>query len=466
MLTHEKLDTIPLHTPLLRLEGFRDAGFVAICGQDRITRIFDISTKKLCRRFVGHSREITDMAFSPDGRRFFTSSMDATVRVYDIPTGRCLSWMKFDAPVMSITISLTGDQLCIAQADKNGVYMYVDRTLYETIHFWREPTEPTLVDASSVVVEVASGGGRDSDDDEDGDVVAEIEPLEDSDERSGTAGVELGTAVRKESTEQRGGSITMSALPKAYWSTLFNLEALKARNKPRLPAAAAEKAPFFLPTVIREGVTPSFPTPSEFSKLQKESEDPPNKKSRKAEKQNIVTEGDEVDEDMEELPSVWVDADVDEAEVTQMPLSRIIKTKVALPRCALVVYLAKALTDLPTELPNVEDDLMAYLKTLSPPSIDAEFRALCLHDGDVEGLGLVKNLLDWMTMNLARRTNFELLLAYLHRLLVIYDDIIIRHGLFSQALLQISQVHVSNSEVIRRLLQSNLCLLKNLANIN
>lgn len=87
MLSHERLGNITGNVPLLKLEGFRDAGFVAVAGQDRIIRVYDVNTRKLSRRFVGHSREVTDMAFSPDGRRFYSSSLDSTVRVYDMPTG-------------------------------------------------------------------------------------------------------------------------------------------------------------------------------------------------------------------------------------------------------------------------------------------------------------------------------------------------------------------------------------------
>jgi hypothetical protein len=59
----------------------------------------------------------------------------------------------------------------------------------------------------------------------------------------------------------------MSALPRSYWTSLFNLEAIKARNKPKMPPAPVPTAPFFLPTVVRGGATPSFPTPQEYAEL-------------------------------------------------------------------------------------------------------------------------------------------------------------------------------------------------------
>lgn len=54
-------------------------------------------------------------------------------------------------------------------------------------------------------------------------------------------------------------AITLSSLPRGYWATLFNLEVVKARNRPIEPPKKPEAAPFFLSTVHRDGeVEPSF----------------------------------------------------------------------------------------------------------------------------------------------------------------------------------------------------------------
>lgn len=54
-------------------------------------------------------------------------------------------------------------------------------------------------------------------------------------------------------------AITLSSLPRGYWATLFNLEVVKARNRPTEPPKKPEAAPFFLATVHKGGdVAPSF----------------------------------------------------------------------------------------------------------------------------------------------------------------------------------------------------------------
>lgn len=58
---------------------------------------------------------------------------------------------------------------------------------------------------------------------------------------------------------RNANAITLSSLPRGYWATLFNLEVVKARNRPIQPPKKPEAAPFFLATVHKGGeVEPSF----------------------------------------------------------------------------------------------------------------------------------------------------------------------------------------------------------------
>eukprot|EP01038_Epipyxis_sp_PR26KG_P010444 gene10444-14028_t len=253
--------------PLIRMQGFRDGNFVAIVSVDNVVRVYDVSTCKLSRRFEkGHKREITDVCFSMDGRRLLTSSIDCTLRVWDMPTGRCLSWLLFESPIASITVSLSSEFLVISFMEKDGLYMYIDRSLYETIHFWKEPQFPSPINDSELAVDLESSLY-------DNDLAELLMNNEDEDDVNGTIITApqpqtIESSNQKEDPKPKSKyAITMSSIPRAYWTSLFHLEAIKERSKPKLPPAAPVAAPFFLPTVIRGGSTPSFPTPQEFEKL-------------------------------------------------------------------------------------------------------------------------------------------------------------------------------------------------------
>jgi len=91
---------IRLPSPATRMCHVRDTDLAAIAMSDYSVAVFDCSSLNIVRLFggsrgSGHGGTITDLGFGPDGRRLFTSSMDGTVRVWDVPTGVCVDWSEF-----------------------------------------------------------------------------------------------------------------------------------------------------------------------------------------------------------------------------------------------------------------------------------------------------------------------------------------------------------------------------------
>eukprot|EP00605_Chrysophyceae_sp_TOSAG23-4_P002689 GSChrysophyteH1.ASY1.ANO1.2966.1 assembled CDS len=427
------LNCVESDTAHLLMVGMRDAGFAAVASQDRVIRVYDMTTYKLARRFDGHSREVSDLAFTPDACRLLSASADSTVRVWDMPTGRCLTWLRFGAPVLSLAVALSGESLSITQAGKDGIYTYVDRSLYEAVMFWKEPDAPIDVVDSEVV---STNAADESTGDED------LEEFE--------------SAPSQETVEQRApGAITMSALPRGYWSTLFHLEAVKARNKPKAAPEKPKSAPFFLPTIFRGGAKRATTEESKKSSHKK-------KKRNSSQAANAPDDEDE-DEDavMAELAgmgSAWNDEDDEDDE----------------ERWSATSGTPSAAIDQPKPSSRISADAdsvisisatLEYLKTLPPPAIDVEFRALCTHGEDEEGLKLLHCLLSWLAQRIASSLDFEVLEAYLHRTLLIYGEIIVTKPSLLAMTQEISRVHSAASMKLRDLVQGNLCLLKLLADL-
>jgi U3 small nucleolar RNA-associated protein 21 len=103
-----KKSPIMLPSPATKLCHVRDSDLAAIAMNDFGVAVFDCSSLAIVRYFggsqpfitqspeerVSHTGLISDLGFGPDGRKLFTSSMDGSIRVWDVPTGVCVDWSK------------------------------------------------------------------------------------------------------------------------------------------------------------------------------------------------------------------------------------------------------------------------------------------------------------------------------------------------------------------------------------
>uniref|UniRef100_U3IZN1 WD repeat domain 36 n=1 Tax=Anas platyrhynchos platyrhynchos TaxID=8840 RepID=U3IZN1_ANAPP len=185
----------------------RDSGILGIAFDDFSISVFDIETRKIVRKFSGHHGRINDMTFSPDGRWLITSSMDCTIKTWDLPSG------------------------------------WSNRSLYSLVSLRPLPAdyEPSMV------------------------ILPGTCPLEDVDVAEGEETCD--EMIEYDSPEQLGEQlVTLSSLPESRWKNLLNLDIIKKKNKPREPPKVPTSAPFFIPTV--PGLIPRYAAPEQENDAQ------------------------------------------------------------------------------------------------------------------------------------------------------------------------------------------------------
>lgn len=62
---------------------------------DFSVEVWDYERFKKGRRFEGHSKKINDACFSNDNKLIFTCSMDFSLRIWDILSGKINYYQKF-----------------------------------------------------------------------------------------------------------------------------------------------------------------------------------------------------------------------------------------------------------------------------------------------------------------------------------------------------------------------------------
>lgn len=174
-----------------------------------------------------------------------TTSLDSVVRTFDLPTGRLLDAFRTASVATSVSFSPTSDFLATAHVDSVGVHLWANRAQFADVSlrsYVDEDVIPTLA------VPALHG---EADEDGDDEAVAELEAL--VDDHAPFADDAGALSASRQLAPQLA---SLSTQPKTKWAALLNLDAIRARNKPKEPPKAPERAPFFLPTL--PGAKPQF----------------------------------------------------------------------------------------------------------------------------------------------------------------------------------------------------------------
>ena len=396
-----------LPQPATKLCHVRESDLAAIALQDNSVILFDCSSLYIVRRFgTGtnvyhkHTASITDLCFSGDGRSLYTSSMDSTIRVWDVPTNKCVDWLAFKSPPTSLTISPTGQYLATTHVGKVGINLWSDKSFYETVHVDGEelnqpaymdepsPNDDTVLDSgkyNSVLPGVSSDQGHQLDESDSDDTL----PI-----------------VAKEK-----GLITLSGLPVAHWKNLFHLELVKQRNKPREPPKKPPTAPFFLQWRGEEVPVPEpTPTPDTNMATAKDHDED--------EEWAAAWSDDDGNENSSEMESNELKRDSDEAHAT------IVKKRPKISHFR--SHIASLLAECNSKDVQIGDiryhAVTEYIATLGPSAIDVALSSLCngLHDLN-DGLPLLLLAAEWLKEACFSRQRFEAINSYLHRFLYIHS---------------------------------------------
>ncbi|KAL7170041.1 hypothetical protein ACSBR2_034983 [Camellia fascicularis] len=173
-------------------------GLLATVADDLVIRLFDVVAPRMVRKFEGHTDRITDLSFSEDGKWFLSSSMDGSLRIWDVILARQIDATLVDVCITALSLSPNMDVLATTHVDQNGVYLWVNQAMF-------------------------TGASNDE---------------------SYGSGKEIVSVKLPSVSSIEGRMITIPL----YLISLFE-DKFQASNKPIEPPKKPEQAPFFLPSI-------------------------------------------------------------------------------------------------------------------------------------------------------------------------------------------------------------------------
>jgi WD40 repeat protein len=117
--TGELVRVLAGHTRNITALAFSPDGTRLVsASQDRSAILWDLERGRPVRRFEGHKEEVTAVSFTADGAHLITASLDRTLRLWSVPDGRQIVEMTGHAEKLSaLAVSPTGNTVASGSYD-------------------------------------------------------------------------------------------------------------------------------------------------------------------------------------------------------------------------------------------------------------------------------------------------------------------------------------------------------------
>ncbi|PIN27151.1 WD repeat protein [Handroanthus impetiginosus] len=388
---------------LVKIVYHRYNGLLATVADDLVIRLFDVVALRMVRKFEGHSDRITDVCFSEDGKWLLTSSMDGTLRIWDVILARQIDAVQVDVSVTALSLSPNMDVLATTHVDQNGVYLWVNQQMFSA------PTKAGSYGSGKEVVSVNLPS------------VSSTEKSLDNDfDKTKANPEEVQDAPHSlVSDKQIPDLVTLSLLPKSQWQSLINLDIIKARNKPIEPPKKPEKAPFFLPSIPSLSGEILF-KPRESTEEEKNLEDGEAKKTREK-------------------------TDISLSQFLQLLQSSVEEKNLA------------AFTDYIKGLSSSTLDMeLRMLQIIDDDNEQQPMQRPELH--------FIELLLDYFIHEISSRNNFEFIQALIRLFLKIHGESIRREPTLQEKARELLEIQSAVWQKIDKLFQSTRCMVTFLSN--
>jgi WD40 repeat protein/HPt (histidine-containing phosphotransfer) domain-containing protein len=160
--TGECFHTLPGRLSWLWCMAYSHCNSMLACGGggDYSIDLWNVETAELIQTLQGHANLVFAVAFSPDDRILATSSIDTTVRLWNVETGQCFRVLPHDGRVWSVQFCL-GQQSLLSSSEDMTVRRWEIES-GECVQIYRGHAGQVLCIALSADGQMIASGGDDT----------------------------------------------------------------------------------------------------------------------------------------------------------------------------------------------------------------------------------------------------------------------------------------------------------------
>ncbi|KAF2666359.1 WD40 repeat-like protein [Microthyrium microscopicum] len=96
-----------------------DGKYLATGAEDKVIRVWEITTGKITNTFTGHDQDIYSLDFARNGRLIASGSGDRTVRLWDVETNQQVLMLTIDDGVTTVSVSPNSQYVAAGSLDKS-----------------------------------------------------------------------------------------------------------------------------------------------------------------------------------------------------------------------------------------------------------------------------------------------------------------------------------------------------------
>lgn len=228
-------------TNICKIELSNYSALFLLVFEDFTIELWDMYKRQRSRHFRGHTKAITETRFTPNNKFIVSSSMDQTLKIWDILSGQLINDIVLTKPIISFDISFDGEMLASAFLDSKEINLW--HILIGVKPWGNNSLIPLRF--QSKINDVSCNNRQKFYEPQQGNIEINMETSEND---------EFYKEFYLENATRKENDFNFTEISEGRWKPLIYLDLIKEKNKPQITQKTQTKLPFFLDLEKKEEI--------------------------------------------------------------------------------------------------------------------------------------------------------------------------------------------------------------------